>query len=168
MTKAISKKISITVVTILILMSCENHNVILRDQNFDKGKWLLVDRSYITDTILAIYDKQLLKDNSKNFIVEYSKDDKGTTCDGVIQLYKNGILIKSQEYLSKSHVMEPTIFKKYYKPCKMIFKKTATKHIFNTTWDSLRIGSDTYPILNSDKPSDTSTVLYYKFENRIQ
>jgi len=145
------------------LLSCGDRNMILDKQDFDNGKWLLIDRNRITDSVRGITDNQILKKYSKRLIVKFDEDDKGTTCDGVIELYKNGKLVNSQEYLSDSRVSQPVDLEKLYYPCKLLFIETATVDIQNTTFDSLNKRNDTYPIINLNRPDDTHSVLYCKF-----
>jgi len=151
--------------TTTFLSSCYKVNVILDKQDFDLGSWLLVDRNSVTSSSRGITDNKVLKEYSKKLIVISEENDKGTTCDGVIELYKNGKLINSQEYLSNTRLWQPNSLEKYYSPCKLSFINTLTKNIQNNIIDSIKKRKDSYPIFNLVSPYDSSTVWYFKFSS---
>jgi|GEM_PF-6489935 len=145
--------------------SCGDSNVILDKQDFDKGAWLLIDRNRLTGSLLGINDHQVLKEYSKKLIVNFYEEDKGTTCDAVIELYKNGKLVNSQEYLSGSRVSQPNKLRKLYHPCKLLSIQTPTIDKYKAIFDSLKTCTDTYPIINIDHPNNKDYILYFKLSD---
>ena len=147
----------------VFLISCYHANIILDKQDFETGKWLLIDRNSVSSTCRGITDSKILKEYSRKLIVIHDENDNGTTCDGVIELYKNGKLINSQEYLSNIRLLQPNSLKKYYSPCEIVFLKVPTKNIKPKIIDSLLNSKDCYPIVNPNTTEDTSTISYFKF-----
>ena len=73
-------------------------------------------------------------------------DCGGTTCDGFLKLYKDGILIAQDEYLTHSAVYESSEIKESYKNGKQWTIDPANEVHFKELWDSLK-NAGSYPTI---------------------
>ena len=150
---------------ITALTSCKDKdNSILNDKNFDEGKWLLVVENKVESTLFVIDDKRVLKENPFGLTLGPSAYCGGTTCDGFIDLYKDGKLIASQEYLSKSDLIENEDIRQAYKIAITDCIRPGDEKKFKQQWDSLERIKNTYPTRRHIQPEDKDIICFYKYQ----
>jgi len=161
----INKFIQISLLIICFSNCNQSNNLILMKHNFNKGNWILVNVNYAEKTLEIIDDEEILKTNREGIKVTSFGECGGTTCDGFLKLYKDGILIKEDEYLSrtKMNLIESTIIKKAYKKGKEWTINPSNDEEFDRLWDSLKI-ANCYPTKYHTQPADKDIIWAYKIE----
>ena len=155
-------KLTIKIATFLILLSsCSNSDDILKNRNFNKGNWLLVNVNYPNKTLELIDDESILESNENGIFVLPGGDCQWTTCDGFVKLYKDGKLIKQIEYLSREYLYESKSIKNSYENGIEIYIKPVSSDDFSKKWDSL-LNSNNYPTIKHIQPDDKDIILTYK------
>ena len=155
-------KLTIKIASFFILLtSCSNSDSILKNRNFDKGNWLLVNVNYANKTLELIDDKSILKNNKNGIFVLPGGDCGGTTCDGFLMLYKDGKLIKEIEYLSREFLYESESIKKSYENGIETYIEPQNSEDLNKKWDSL-LNDNYYPTIKHIQPADKDIILTYK------
>ena len=151
------------ILLVSILTFCrDKKDTILYDKNFDDGKWLLVVENHVEKTLFVIDDEKVLKANPDGLRLGPNAYCGGTTCDGFITLYKNGELVDTKEFLSKSDLLETDNIKKAYKIART--ECTAPDQMqFKQTWDSLETIKNTYPTQRHIQPEDKDIICFYQY-----
>ncbi len=155
--------ISGLLLSLLMLSSCGESNSILNNRNFDEGNWLLVVENESEKTLFIVNDKNILKANPFGILLGSSANCSGTTCDGFIELYKDGELIASQEFLSKADVIEKQSLKDNYKKATTDCISPLDQAQYKQLWDSLAKAGNIYPIRYHTQPEDKDIICYYKY-----
>jgi len=93
----------------VILTGCGDSTVILKNRDFSNGDWLLVNSDGNKKTQFVIDDEKVLQENSNGIKVRFSKEDQYTTCDGQLQLFKDGKLVAEQLYLDPPCLTGPDL-----------------------------------------------------------
>lgn len=154
----------LSIILLGILTSCKDkRDAILYDKNFDDGKWLLVVENHVEKTLFVINDEKVLKSNPDGLRLGPNAYCGGTTCDGFISLYRNGKLVDTKEFLSKSDLLETDKIKKAYKIARTDCIHPEQIH-FKQTWDSLEAVKNTYPTRQHIQPEDKDIICFYQFD----
>jgi hypothetical protein len=162
----IRKAIELIILASLIC-SCTDSILILKNQDFDNGVWLLVNADYghyDKRVVYVIDDIKILKANPDGIKVNYTESDMYTTCDGVIKLYKNGILILQQNYLVSNRLKVSDRLKKAFKKASESTINVINKQDFQGKWDSLKNIPKCYPTIYHIQPENKDIIWYYKYE----
>jgi hypothetical protein len=147
------------------LTSCKNENkLILIDRGFNEGKWLLVVKNYAEKTLFIVDDETVLRSNPDGIKLGPFAECGGTTCDGFIELYKDGNLVAAQEYLSKSDLIESDNLKRAYKRASADCINPKDNVDFKRQWDSLAATMNIYPTRKHIQPEDKDVICFYKYE----
>jgi hypothetical protein len=148
----------------VILTGCGDSTVILKNRDFSNGDWLLVNSDGNKKTQFVIDDEKVLQENSNGIKVRFSKEDQYTTCDGQLQLFKDGKLVAEQLYLDPSCLTESNEIKN-------AFRKSSGDEIypyddsdFKRQWDSLKKIPKCYPTIYHTQPEDKDIIWFYKYE----
>jgi len=155
------------IILISLIVSCTDSIMILKNQDFDQGDWLLVNADYgryDKKLLYVIDDEKILKANSDGIKVKYTESDMYTTCDGVIKLYKNGILVLQQNYLVSNRLKVSKILTKAFKKASDSTLNVINKQDFQVKWDSLKNVPKCYPTVYRIQPEDKDIIWFYKFE----
>jgi len=153
----------LSIFIIINVTSCKDKkNAILYDKNFDDGNWLLVVENHAENTLFVIDDEKVLKANPDGLWLGKNAYCGGTTCDGFITLYRDGELVDSKEFLSKSFLSETEKIRKAYKIARTDCLHPQQAH-FKQTWDSLKAADNTYPTRQHIQPEDKDIICYYQF-----
>jgi hypothetical protein len=157
-----AKIISTLAFMILFLYGC-NSISFLKNQDFTKGNWLLVKSDGSKGTLFIIDDEKILQDNTNGIKVNHSEKDHYTTCDGQLQLYKDGKLISEQIYLEASYINEKNAIKEAYKKAVMEVINSKEHKEFTRQWDSLKQIPNCYPTIYHTQPEDKDIIWFYKY-----
>ena len=150
---------------VIALTSCKDNssgNPILSGRDFDKGKWLLVVRNEAKNTKFIIDDKNVLKANPLGIRLGPNAYCGGTTCDGFIDLYKDGERIASEEFLSQSDLIESENIKKAYKAA-ISDCIEPSENEFKQKWDSLQTIKNTYPTRHHVQPQNKDIICFFRY-----
>lgn len=149
----------------IVLTSCgDKENSILNKKNFDEGNWLMVVRNEIEETTFVIDDETILKDNPYGVLLGPNSECGGTTCDGFLELYKDGELIMEQSYLSKADLIETTSIREAYRTGSTEYIHPSDSVDFKRQWDSLVKIKNIYPTRFHTQPDDKDIILVYKYK----
>ena len=144
-----------------VFFSCGHSNhAILNNKNFETGNWLLVIDNKVENTLFVVNDRNILQSNPFGLILKPSSECGGTTCDGFIELYKDGELVASQEFLSKSTIIESESLKAAYKKASTDCIRPFDNNQFKQQWDSL-IKREIYPTRQHVQPEDEDIICFY-------
>jgi hypothetical protein len=158
-------KTNILIFFLLFLLSCgDKDNAILNKKNFDKGNWLLVVQDYADNTMFVIDDEKILKENPFGLLLGPMAGCGGTTCDGFIELYKDGGLVAQQEYLSRGNLIETKNIINAYKKASEKSISPDNQDDFSRQWDSLLKLDNIYPTRRHVQPEDKDIIVYFKIE----
>ncbi len=147
-----------------ILISCgDKNNSILNKKNFDEGSWLMVVRNENEKTVFAIDDEKILKDNPYGILLGPNAECGGTTCDGFLELYKDGELIIEQSFLTKADLFETSNIRESYRKCYTEYIYPNDSIDFKRQWDSLQKINNNYPTRFHTQPDDIDIILLYKY-----
>lgn len=144
-------------------VSCSDSDKILHGHDFDKGDWLLVNVNYAEKTMELIDDELILRNNKDGIWVTPMGDCGGTTCDGFLKLYKDGMLIKQDEYLTRSALFETEELKNSYRTGTDWTIDPIDESRFAFLWDSLKT-ENVYPTVYHTQPADKDIIWAYKIE----
>lgn len=160
------KKINILGLTIaiIVLTSCSDSTVILKNRNFSSGDWLLVNSNGANQTLFVIDDEKVLQENSNGIKVRFSEEDHYTTCDGILKLYKDGKIVAEQMYLDQSSISESSSIKDAYKKASDGSVYPYDNADFNRLWDSILKLPNQYPTIYHTQPDDKDIIWLYKHE----
>lgn len=159
-----TKILQIILLTVL-LTSCTDSDKILQGNNFDEGDWLFVNVNYVDETLELIDDESVLKQNKNGIWVTPMGDCDGTTCDGFLKLYKDGKLIKEDEYLTRSALFETTELKNSYRKGTDWTIDPIDESRFSFLWDSLKT-ENVYPTVYHTQPADKDIIWAYKIDKK--
>ena len=150
--------------TTLILTSCgDKDKSILNNKNFDKGNWLIVIKNENLKTLFVIDDENILKNNPNGLLLGPLAECGGTTCDGFLELYKDGELIVQQEFLTNSDLIETQNIRDSYKKATQGQLYPGDKTQFKRQWDSLTKLKNVYPTRYHAQPDDKDYIWFYKY-----
>lgn len=149
--------------TIIFFSSCAE-GPILKNKNFDDGNWLLVIENSAKNELFVIDDEEILKNNPEGIFLSASADCHATTCDGFVELYKDGELISELEYLSSNDLIESKSLKTAHKKAIKICLDTSLVIKNRIEWDSISRLKTVYRIMNREHSTDINTVCFYKYE----
>lgn len=164
MKKQITFNIIRLTITILVLTSCSDSTIILKNRNFASGDWLLVNNNGANQTLFVIDDEKVLQENPNGIKVGFSEEDHYTTCDGILKLYKNGKLVAEQMYLDQSSLSENSNIKEAYKTATDESVYPYDNVDFNKQWDSIKNLPNQYPTIYHTQPDDKDIIWLYKHE----
>jgi hypothetical protein len=151
--------------SIIIQTSCgDKDNSILNKKNFDKGNWLMVVRNEVEETIFIIDDEKVLKDNPYGILLGPNAECGATTCDGFLELYKDGELIMEQSYLSQADLIETTSIREVYRTGSTEYIYPSDSADYKRLWDSLVKIKNIYPTRFHTQPADKDIILLYKYK----
>ena len=149
---------------LVIFSSCgDKDNAILYNKDFDKGNWLIVVEDNVKRTMYVIDDEKTLKANPFGLLLGPMADCSGTTCDGFLDLYRDGELISQQEFLSHSDLIETQDIIDAYKKASVGTIYPEDNADFKRQWDSLAKLGNVYPTRYHTQPDDKDIILYYKY-----
>lgn len=157
------KQILSVIILAFLIASCSDSDKILYGHNFDNGDWLLVNVNYAEKTLELIDDELILKNNKNGIWVTLLGDCGGTTCDGFLMLYKDGKLIKEDEYLTRSTLIESNELKNSYQKGIEWTIEPINETEFRIMWDSLK-NENVYPTVYHTQPEDKDIIWAYKIE----
>ena len=153
---------TVTGLLIILIFSCsKSENDILYNKDFNSGDWLLVNVNYARKTVLLIDDEVVLKNNIHGISISSKGKCDGTTCDGFIKLYKDGILVEQKEYLNNETISESEKIKAAYKLGEELFIEPNNKMEFEKKWDSL-VKNNNYPTIHQLEPKNTDIIWNYR------
>ena len=158
------KQILLIIFTIYIT-SCSDSDKLLVGHNFDEGNWLLVNVNYAEKTLELIDDESILKNNENGIWVTPLGECGSTTCDGFLKLYKDGILIARDEYLTRSVLFESAELKNNYQTGMKWTIDPIDESKFRIVWDSL-INENAYPTVYHTQPADKDIILVYEMDKK--
>lgn len=153
---------------LLILFSLSGCNdedkAILNNSNFDEGDWLMVVQNEAEKTLFVIDDENVLKENPFGFLLGPGADCGGTTCDGFLELYKDGEMIAQQEFLSQETLLVSQDIKKAYRKAKQDWIDNRSPKEFQYLMDSLSKLKNHYPVRYHTQPEDKDIVHLFTYE----
>ena len=153
-------------IAIIVLTSCSDSTIILKNRNFSSGDWLLVNSNGANQTLFVIDDEKVLQENPNGIKVSFSEEDHYTTCDGILKLYKNGKLVAEQMYLDQSSISENSNIKDAYKNATDDSVYPYDNADFNKQWDSIKKLPNQYPTIHHTQPDDKDIIWLYKHEQK--
>lgn len=156
------KHIPVLLLLSIICFSCNAGKAILSKQDFETGNWLLVIDNKADNSLFVVNDRNILKANPLGLIIKPSGECGGTTCDGFIELYKDGELMASGEFLTKSDIIESSSLKAAYKKATTDCIYPSDQKQFKLQWDSLT-RLTYYPTRQHVQPQDKDIICFYKY-----
>lgn len=150
---------------IIFLSSCGGKKKsILDNRNFNDGNWLIVVEDKVKNTMFVIDDEKVLKENPFGLLLGPMAECGSTTCDGFLQLFKDGELITHQEFLSHSDLIETKNIIDAYKKAIDGTIHPENEANFKRQCDSLIQLGNVYPTRYHTQPDDKDIIWYYKFD----
>ena len=123
----------------------------------------MVVENHVEKTLFVIDDEIVLKSNPDGLRLGPNAYCGGTTCDGFITLYKNGELVDTKEFLSKSDLLVTDNIKKAYKKARTDCIRP-DQRLLKQFWDSLGAVKNTYPTRQHIQPEDTDIICFYQYD----
>lgn len=150
---------------ILAITQCGNREkAILNNRDFDHNNWLIVIENAQMNTMFVVDDEKILKENSFGLTLGPLANCDGTTCDGFLDLYKDGVLIERQSFLSQSDLIESSTIKKNYRIAKAYYLYPNNKSEYKYLWDSLQKLPNIYPTRYHAQPDDKDYICVFSYK----
>lgn len=159
------KKILQIILLTALTTSCSDSDMILRGNNFDEGDWLFVNVNYADKTLELIDAEFVLEQNKDGIWVTPFGDCGGTTCDGFLMLFKDGKLVREDEYLTRSALFESDELRKSYRKGTDWTIDPIDESRFKFLWDSLET-ENVYPTVYHTQPEDKDIIWAYKIDEK--
>ena len=126
---------------------------------------MFVNVNYVDKTLELIDDESVLKQNKNGIWVTPLGDCGRTTCDGFLKLYKDGKLVKEDEYLTRAALVETNELKNSYRKGTDLTIDPIDESRFRFLWDSLKT-ENVYPTVYHIQPADKDIIWAYKIDKK--
>lgn len=146
---------------LLLAFGCTDRNRPILNEDFNSGNWILVKENLVNKTLFLLDDEQVLTANSEGIQILNPHDCSGTTCDGNIKLFKNGKLVRWEDYWSEEYVKESETVKQAYRTGIELTFHPNNDMDFRRIWDSLTLVG-CYPTVYRMQPGDRKIIVAYK------
>lgn len=153
----------IFVAIVVIFQSCSDHIKILENKDFERGNWLLAIENHSEETLYVISDEQMLKDNKHGLSVSFADDHNYTTCDGNLQLFRDGELVEEQNFLTNFHLTIPNELSKHKVKAISKWIEPVDERDFQMKWDSLKTLRNTYSHWSISQPNEKKIIKVYQW-----